>query len=902
MFAERESHAVYFLQEQDMTRFDAVNYISHGIAKAPGRSETRRVQGAEEEERGEKGQKRNHDALDAYCVNLNKKAKSGKIDPLIGREAEVDRTIQILCRRSKNNPLYVGDPGVGKTAIAEGLARRIVQREVPEVLLNATIFALDMGALLAGTRYRGDFEERLKAVLSELEAQPGAVLFIDEIHTVIGAGATSGGAMDASNLLKPALAGGAIRCIGSTTYKEYRNYFEKDRALVRRFQKIDVNEPTIEDSIKILRGLKPYYERHHKVRYTADAIKAAVELSHRYIGDRKLPDKAIDVIDETGAAQMLVPENKRRKTITAKEVEACIATMARIPPKSVSRDDREVLKNLDRDLKMVVFGQDPAIESLVSAIKLARAGLRDPEKPIGSYLFSGPTGVGKTEVARQLARTLGIEITRFDMSEYMERHTVSRLIGAPPGYVGFDQGGLLTDAIDQHPHSVLLLDEIEKAHPDLFNILLQVMDYGKLTDHNGKNVDFRNVILIMTTNAGASELAKQAIGFGSGIRAGDDQEAINRMFTPEFRNRLDAVISFAALAPSTIGRVVDKFVLQLEEQLADRNVTIELDAGAREWLAEKGYDPLFGARPLGRIIQEHIKKPLAEELLFGQLAKGGVVMVSADTEADKLTFAFLPRPPSTADRAGGDRTGRIAPTFVIPGQPAGLNPEPMNTVFAFLARSVFLGSGFLAPLGPGMTERGTVAPLRFRVMPKKKIELNRSALRQRRRSLRHGFPEFQVVTEDDARAGGFERREAVERGQHLVAVMHEARQAPFAQGATEIAGIGGQHGIATRQAQFQRLVARRVAGRRQTHDRAIAEHIVLAIDQPQFVAEIEIARVEATPRGRVRVHPGIPFAALHQHRRVRDQGVAAGMVEMEMRVDDQVDLRRITVRARSAGR
>jgi len=644
MFAERESHAIFYLQEQDMTRFDAVNYISHGIAKAPGRSESRRVQGAEEEERsGEKSKKGGHDALDAYCVNLNKKAKNGKIDPLIGRESEVDRTIQILCRRSKNNPLYVGDPGVGKTAIAEGLARRIVQREVPEVLMGATIFALDMGALLAGTRYRGDFEERLKAVLSELEAHPGAVLFIDEIHTVIGAGATSGGAMDASNLLKPALASGTIRCIGSTTYKEYRNYFEKDRALVRRFQKIDVNEPTVEDSVKILRGLKPYYERHHKVRYTADALRAAVELSHRYINDRKLPDKAIDVIDETGAAQMLVPENRRRKTITAKEVETVIATMARIPPKSVSRDDKEVLKNLERDLKTMVFGQDQAISALTSAIKLARAGLRDPEKPIGSYLFSGPTGVGKTEVARQLARTLGIEMTRFDMSEYMERHTVSRLIGAPPGYVGFDQGGLLTDAVDQHPHCVLLLDEIEKAHPDLFNILLQVMDYGKLTDHNGKSVDFRNVILIMTTNAGAADLAKPAIGFGSEVRQGDDHEAVNRLFTPEFRNRLDAIISFKALGPETIGRVVDKFVLQLEEQLADRNVTIELSAEARKWLAEKGYDHLFGARPLARIIQEHIKKPLAEELLFGRLAKGGIVRVERSAE-DKLTFEFRDRP------------------------------------------------------------------------------------------------------------------------------------------------------------------------------------------------------------------------------------------------------------------
>jgi len=644
MFAERESNAVYFLQDQEMTRFDAVNYISHGIAKAPGRSETRRVQGSDDDERPSDGnkQKRGHDALDAYCVNLNKKARNGKIDPL-GRESEVDRTIQILCRRSKNNPLYVGDPGVGKTAIAEGLARRIVQKEVPEVLLNATIYALDMGALLAGTRYRGDFEERLKAVLSELEAMPGAVLFIDEIHTVIGAGATSGGAMDASNLLKPALASGAIRCIGSTTYKEYRNYFEKDRALVRRFQKIDINEPTVEDSVKILRGLKPYYERHHKVRYTADAIRAAVELSHRYIGDRKLPDKAIDVIDEVGAAQMLVPEGRRRKTITAKEVEAVIATMARIPPKSVSRDDKEVLKNLDRDLKTMVFGQDTAIEALVAAIKLARAGLRDPEKPIGSYLFSGPTGVGKTEVARQLARTLGIELTRFDMSEYMERHTVSRLIGAPPGYVGFDQGGLLTDAVDQHPHSVLLLDEIEKAHPDLFNILLQVMDYGKLTDHNGKNVDFRNVILIMTTNAGAAELAKPAIGFGGGMRTGDDEEAINRLFTPEFRNRLDAIISFSALTADIIGRVVDKFILQLEEQLADRNVTIELDDAARQWLAQKGYDKLFGARPLARVIQEHIKKPLAEELLFGKLTKGGVVRVTR--EGDKLGFSFTEAPP-----------------------------------------------------------------------------------------------------------------------------------------------------------------------------------------------------------------------------------------------------------------
>ncbi|HVZ07246.1 ATP-dependent Clp protease ATP-binding subunit ClpA [Rhodopila sp.] len=664
LFSERESHAVYFLQLQDMTRLDAVNFISHGIAKAPGRSAQRPVTGANapqpesqpEQEREEKPNRRNQDALSNYCVNLNKKAMAGKIDPLIGRDLEIERTIQILCRRTKNNPLYVGDPGVGKTAIAEGLAKRIVEGDVPEVLTKSTIYALDMGSLLAGTRYRGDFEERLKAVVSELENQPGAILFIDEIHTVIGAGATSGGAMDASNLLKPALASGTLRCIGSTTYKEFRNYFEKDRALVRRFQKIDVNEPSLEDSVKILRGLKLNYEKHHKVRYTDEAIRAAVELSAKYIHDRKLPDKAIDVIDEVGASRMLLPENKRRKTVTLKDVEEIVAKIARIPPKSVSADDKETLKNLERDLKAMVFGQDKAIEALAAAIKLARAGLREPEKPIGNYLFSGPTGVGKTEVARQLAATMGIELIRFDMSEYMERHSVSRLIGAPPGYVGFDQGGMLTDAIDQHPHCVLLLDEIEKAHPDLFNILLQVMDHGKLTDHNGKTVDFRNVVLIMTTNAGASDMAKEAIGFGREARVGEDEDAVKRLFTPEFRNRLDAVIPFANLTPEIVGRVVEKFVMQLEAQLADRNVTIELSSAAKEWLAERGYDKLYGARPLGRVIQEHIKKALAEELLFGKLVKGGAVKVTLkdnklEFEITEATLPALPKPEGDDDGA-----------------------------------------------------------------------------------------------------------------------------------------------------------------------------------------------------------------------------------------------------------
>ena len=657
IFSERESHAAFFLNEQEMGRFDAVQYISHGIAKRPGLSEPRSVRGVDGEDSvapdGSSATEKKPaggEALATFCVDLNQKAKAGKIDPLIGREAEVQRTIQVLCRRSKNNPLYVGDPGVGKTAIAEGLARKIVNAEVPEVLLNATIYSLDMGSLLAGTRYRGDFEERLKAVMKEIEAHAGAILFIDEIHTVIGAGATSGGAMDASNLLKPALQSGTLRCIGSTTYKEYRQHFEKDRALVRRFQKIDVKEPTVEDAIEILAGLRPYFEEFHKVKYTKDAIKSAVELSAKYIHDRKLPDKAIDVIDESGASQMLVPEAKRKKTITVKEIEATVATMARIPPKTVSKDDAAVMLNLERDLKRVVFGQDKAIQALSAAIKLSRAGLREPEKPIGCYLFSGPTGVGKTEVAKQLAAIMGVELLRFDMSEYMEKHTVSRLIGAPPGYVGFDQGGLLTDGIDQHPHCVLLLDEIEKAHPDLFNILLQVMDHGKLTDHNGKQIDFRNVILIMTTNAGAADIAKAPIGFNRQKREGEDEEAINRMFSPEFRNRLDAVVPFGSLPIEVILEVVHKFIMQLEAQLADRGVAIELSDEAARWLADHGFDEKFGARPLSRIIQEHIKKPLADELLFGRLEKGGsvrVIVVTREGEK-KLGFEYTTTPQAAA--------------------------------------------------------------------------------------------------------------------------------------------------------------------------------------------------------------------------------------------------------------
>lgn len=639
LFSERESHAVFFLQEQDMTRFDAVNYISHGIAKVPTQNDTSRTPRGTEEDTI-KDIKTGDEALDAYCINLNAKAKDGKIDPLIGRDKEVERTIQVLCRRSKNNPLYVGDPGVGKTAIAEGLAKKIVEGEVPEVLRDATIFALDMGALLAGTRYRGDFEERLKMVLKELEEIDGAVLFIDEIHTIIGAGATSGGAMDASNLLKPALSSGSLKCVGSTTYKEFRNHFEKDRALVRRFQKIDVYEPSIEDAIVILMGLKPYYEKHHAVEYTEEAIEAAVRLSDKYMGDRKLPDKAIDIIDEVGAAQMLVPEDKRKKTIEREDIEGVVAAIARIPAATMTKDDRESLQNLERDLKTMVYDQDKAIDILVDSIKMARAGLREDEKPIGSYLFSGPTGVGKTEVARQLSKTMGIELQRFDMSEYMERHAVSRLIGTPPGYVGFEQGGLLTDKIDQHPHCVLLLDEIEKAHPDLFNILLQVMDYGRLTDNNGKSVDFRNVILIMTTNAGAAELAKTPIGFGREIGEDgdtyDDNEAITKTFSPEFRNRLDAIIPFQNLSMKTVEKVVDKFVIQLEGQLADKHVTIELSDKARKYLAKEGYDPAMGARPLGRVIQEQVKRPLAEEILFGKLEQGGLVKV--DLKNDELTF------------------------------------------------------------------------------------------------------------------------------------------------------------------------------------------------------------------------------------------------------------------------
>ncbi|GJL94387.1 MAG: ATP-dependent Clp protease ATP-binding subunit ClpA [Hyphococcus sp.] len=660
LFAERESHAAHFLQAQDMTRFDAVNYISHGLAKRPGEAQPRPPRGASEEAEPSSKQQ---SALEAYCVDLNVKARSGKIDPLIGRDAEVERAIQVLCRRRKNNPLLVGDPGVGKTAIAEGLALKIVDEEVPEVLAESTIYSLDMGSLLAGTRYRGDFEERIKAVLKELEEHDDAVLFIDEIHTVVGAGATSGGAMDASNLLKPALQSGALRCMGSTTYKEFRQHFEKDRALARRFQKIDVVEPSKEDTVKILTGLKPYFEEHHKVVYSDEAIASAAELSSKYMTDRKLPDKAIDVIDEAGARQMLFPVDERKKIIGTEEIEDVIAKMARIPPKSVSKSDTERLQKLGEDLRRVVFGQDNAIDQLAAAIKLSRAGLREPEKPIGSYLFAGPTGVGKTEVAKQLALAMGVELIRFDMSEYMERHTVSRLIGAPPGYVGFDQGGLLTDAIDQQPHSVLLLDEIEKAHPEIFNILLQVMDNGQLTDTNGRKVDFRNVIIIMTTNAGAADAAKFAIGFAGGKKSDETDAAIKRMFTPEFRNRLDATIAFAGLSKPIINRIVEKFVLQLEVQLADRSVTFELSDDATQWLAERGFDDEMGARPLSRVIQEHVKKPIADEILFGSLKTGGLVKVFVDkNDSSKLDFEYLPDPDDTGPK--GESDGANVPALV----------------------------------------------------------------------------------------------------------------------------------------------------------------------------------------------------------------------------------------------
>lgn len=651
IFSERESHAVFYLQQHEVSRLDVVNYISHGLAKSGEREERDPVDGQLDDEDGEGGGAESKSALEKYCINLNEKARDGKIDPLIGRVQEVERTIQILCRRSKNNPLYVGDPGVGKTAIAEGLALRIEKKEVPEVLHDATIFCLEMGTLLAGTRFRGDFEERIKAVIREIEEMEGSILFIDEIHTIIGAGATGGGAMDASNLLKPALSKGALRCIGSTTYKEYRSYIEKDRALLRRFQKIDVVEPSSQETKDILKGIRKYFEEHHKVKYSDDVIEAAVDLSVRHINERKLPDKAIDVIDEVGASQMLLPEAKRKKNISVADVENVVSKMARIPPKSVSKDDKSILQTLSKDLKRVVFGQDRAIEVLSDAIKLSRAGLREDDKPIGCYLFSGPTGVGKTEVAKQLASLLGVEIERFDMSEYMERHTVSRLIGAPPGYVGYDQGGLLTDAIDKTPHCVLLLDEIEKAHQDVYNILLQVMDHGTLTDSNGKKIDFRNVVLIMTTNAGAVELSKEAIGFGASDHSGADEEAIKKLFTPEFRNRLDAIVPFSELPPVVIEQVVEKFILELEMQLEDRGVHIKLTPAAKAFIAEKGYDKHFGARPLKRVIQEEIKKPLADELLFGRLVEGGEVKIGCkdkkltiDIEPGKLMIAAKPKP------------------------------------------------------------------------------------------------------------------------------------------------------------------------------------------------------------------------------------------------------------------
>jgi len=639
IFGERESQAVYFLDKQNVARLDIVNYISHGISKIDDDSlNNHNDLSASQEEEQSTEQTTTKNPLETYTINLNEQATIGKIDPLIGRQYEIERTLQILCRRRKNNPLFVGEAGVGKTAIAEGLAKLIVDKKVPEPLADSVIYALDMGSLLAGTKYRGDFEKRLKAILAQLRKEPHAVLFIDEIHTIIGAGAASGGAMDASNLIKPVLASGELKCIGSTTYQEYRGIFEKDRALSRRFQKIDVNEPSVEETVQILQGLKSRFEEHHNIRYVPQALRAAAELSARYITDRHLPDKAIDVIDEAGAKQRLQAPSRRKKTITVKDVEEIVAKIARIPPKSVSLSDKEVLQNLERNLKMVVYGQDQAIKILSAAIKMSRSGLGHAEKPMGSFLLAGPTGVGKTEVTRQLARIMGIELIRFDMSEYMERHTISRLIGAPPGYVGFEQGGLLTDEVNKHPHAVLLLDEIEKAHPDIFNLLLQVMDHGALTDANGRKTDFRNVIIVMTTNAGADRMNRASIGFTTQDHSGDAGEVIKRMFSPEFRNRLDAIVHFNPLTSETIAHVVDKFIIELESQLEDKRVSIEITESARRWLAVHGYDPLMGARPMARLIQEKIKKPLAEELLFGQLEKGGHVTV--EMANDDIVLAF----------------------------------------------------------------------------------------------------------------------------------------------------------------------------------------------------------------------------------------------------------------------
>jgi ATP-dependent Clp protease ATP-binding subunit ClpA len=640
LFGEQDSQAVYLLNRQDISRLDVVNYISHGISKVPGEGQDEEAPGEVGDDREGRG-KEGASPLENFTTNLNEQARQGRIDPLIGRDAEIERTIQILCRRRKNNPLLVGEAGVGKTAIAEGLARRIVEEEVPEILADAVIFALDLGALVAGTKYRGDFEKRLKAVIAHLKRQTKAILFIDEIHTIIGAGSASGGVMDASNLIKPVLAAGELRCIGSTTYQEFRGIFEKDRALARRFQKIDIHEPSVEDTVKILRGLKTRFEEHHQVTYTQPALRAAAELSAKHINDRHLPDKAIDVIDEAGAHVQLMPSARRKKRIDVVDIERIVAKIARIPPKQVSASDTESLRNLDRDLKMVVFGQDHAIDTLTAAIRMSRSGLGQEEKPIGSFLFAGPTGVGKTEVTRQLARILGLELIRFDMSEYMERHTVSRLIGAPPGYVGFDQGGLLTEEINKHPHAVLLLDEIEKAHPDVFNLLLQVMDHGNLTDNNGRKADFRHVVLVMTTNAGAAEASRPSIGFTEQDHATDGMEVIKRLFTPEFRNRLDAVVQFGVLSPQTIASVVDKFLFELEQQLLEKKVTLSVDAEARTWLASHGYDPRMGARPMARVIREQIKKPLANELLFGQLVNGGKVWVKSEGEG--LTFEFQPK-------------------------------------------------------------------------------------------------------------------------------------------------------------------------------------------------------------------------------------------------------------------